>query len=251
MSIIAGDNLIEITLSIFVPCFNEENDIANTLNDIKEGIKDTNYEILVVDDASTDETVEVIEKFKNNNPNINIKIFRNKKNKGLGFNFWATTHKVTGKYYMIVFGDGGIPSSEIKKITDSIGKADMILTYFNDKRGFFRKTLSKIFVALINFITFNKIKYYNSDNIYLLENLKLCSEGRSGFGFQAELITEQIRQKKTYIEVEIKPSFKSKKSLSETSQALKLHNILSVAGSVILIFLRQIAYAIKKITFNK
>ena len=85
----------------------------------------------------------------------------------------------------------------------------------------------------------------------MLENVKLCSGRGSGFGFQAELITEQIRQKKTYIEVEIKPSFKSKKSLSETSQALKLHNILSVAGSVILIFLRQIAYAIKKITFRK
>ena len=81
--------------------------------------------------------------------------------------------------------------------------------------------------------------------------MKLYSGKRSGFGYQAELITTQIRQKKTYIEVEIKPSFKSKKSLSETSQALKLRNILNVAGSVILIFLKQIAYAIKKITFNK
>ena len=29
----------KITLSIYVPCFNEENNIVNTLNTIKEGIQ--------------------------------------------------------------------------------------------------------------------------------------------------------------------------------------------------------------------
>ena len=241
----------EIILSIFVPCFNEENYITNTLNNIKEGIQTTSYEILIVDDASTDNTIEKIEKFKKNNPNIDIKIFCNEKNRGIGYNLWATAYKALGKYYFILMGDGGTPINEIKKIVNNIGKADMILSYFIDKRPVFRRTLSKIFVIIINLITLKNIKYYNGCNIYLLENLKLCSKGRSGFGYQAELIMELIRQKKTYIEVEIKPSFKSKKSLSETSQALKLHNILSVAGSVILIFLKQIAYAIKKITFNK
>ncbi len=38
----------EIILSIFVPCFNEENYITNTLNNIKEGIQTTSYEILIV-----------------------------------------------------------------------------------------------------------------------------------------------------------------------------------------------------------
>ena len=99
----------EITLSIFIPCFNEEDNITNALNSIKYGVKNINYEILIVDDASTDKTVEVIKKFKSNNPNININIFENEKNKGIGFNFWRTAQKAIGKYYMIVFGDGGIP----------------------------------------------------------------------------------------------------------------------------------------------
>jgi len=237
----------EIILSIFVPCFNEENYITNTLNNIKEGIQTISYEILVADDASTDKTIEMIEKFKKSNPNINIKIFRNKKNRGLGYNFWATAHKALGKYYFFLTGDGGTPSNEIKKVVNNIGKADMILSYYIDSRKVFRRTLSKIFVIVINLITSNNIKYYNNCNIYLLENVKLYSRKGSGFGFQAELITEQIRQKKTYIEIEMKPSFASQKELSETSQALKLHNILSVIQSIILIFLKQIAYVIKKI----
>ncbi len=240
----------EITLSIFIPCFNEEENITNALNSIKEGVKNINYEILVVDDASTDKTVEVIKEYKNANQNINIKIFQNQKNKGIGFNFWATAQKASGKYYMIVFGDGGIPSEEINKIVNKIGKADMILTYFNDKRGIFRRSLSVMFVTIINIITFNNIKYYNSDNIHLLENVKSCSGRAVGFGFQAELITEQIRKKKNYIEIEIKPSFKTKKLLSETSQALKFHNILSVSGSVISIFLKQILHIVRIIFFK-
>jgi len=251
MFTIAGNNMEKITLSIFVPCFNEENDITNALSNIKKGIQNISYEVLVADDASIDKTVELIEKFKKNNPNVNIKIFRNEINKGLGFNFWTTARWAQGKYYMIVFGDGGIPADEIKKLVNNIGKADMILAHFNDQRGFFRRTLSKAFVIVINLITSNNIKYYNSDNIYLLENVKSFNKGGSGFAYQAELITELIRQKKTYVEVEIKIPFESKKSLSEISQALKLHNLLNVTVSVILIFLKQITYVVKKIMLRK
>ena len=88
----------------------------------------------------------------------------------------------------------------------------------------------------------NNIKYYNGPNIHLLENVKLYSGGRSGFGYQAELITTLIRQKKTYIEIEKKPNLRS----SGTSQSLNLRNIGSVIGSIILIFLNQIVHVVKK-----
>ena len=106
----------KITLSIFVPCFNEENNIINTLNNIKEGIQDISYEVLVADDASKDKTIEMVEKFKKNNPNVNVKIFSNENNKGIGFNYYATAHKALGKYYMLINGDAVDPPSEIKKI---------------------------------------------------------------------------------------------------------------------------------------
>ena len=69
------DNVKNITLSIFVPCLNEEKNITDTLNNIKESVENVNYEILVTDDASKDKTIEVIEKFKNDNPKLNIRIF--------------------------------------------------------------------------------------------------------------------------------------------------------------------------------
>ena len=53
----------KITLSIYVPCFNEENNIVNTLNKIKEAIQNISYEVLVVDDGSKDKTIEMIENY--------------------------------------------------------------------------------------------------------------------------------------------------------------------------------------------
>ena len=245
MFIIDGNNVKKVILSIFVPCFNEEDSIFKTLSNIKKGIKNIPYEILISNDASTDNTLKKIEKFQKKNSKIKIRIFSNKKNKGLGYNFWAIAKKASGKYYMIVFGDGALPPSELNKIVKKIGKADIILSYFTDLRGNLRKTLSKLFVFLINLIILKKIKYFNSDNIYLLSDVKSIKKGGSGFAYQAELISELIKKNKTFIEVKIKPYFNSKRSLSEVSSAFKFNNIVSVIKSIIHIFFSQIIYLFK------
>ena len=248
------NNVKNITLSIFVPCLNEEKNVTDALNIIKEAVQNINYEILVVDDASKDKTIEMVEKFKNNNPNLDIKILRNERNKGLGFNYFAAAHKASGKYYMQVFGDSQQTSESIKKLISNIGKADMILSYFDfnsrsiffnakDKQNFIRRMISRLFVITINLITFNNMKYYNGPAIHLLENVKLCNRGSNGFGYHAELITFLLKLNKTYIEVLLETLERT----SGTSKAVTLGNILSVCRTIIVIFLNQITYIIKRL----
>ena len=232
-----------ITLSIFVPCFNEEKNIINALNNIKKAIENINYEILIVNDGSTDKTFDMVGKFKKHNPNLNIKIFHNEKNLGIGFNYYATAHKALGKYYMLVNGDAVEPSSEIKKIVNNLGKADMILPNFIDKRNFTRKIISKLFVVIINLITFNNLKYYNGQVLHLTENVKFYGRSVPGFGYQAELITTLLLHKKTYLEVSIELTNR----MYGTTAVFSLRNILSVVNTTINIFLNQLIYLIKKI----
>ena len=238
------DNIEKITLSIYVPCFNEENNITNTLNKIKEAAQHISYEVIVVDDGSEDKTIEMIEKFKKDNPNVNTKIICNENKLGIGFNHRAAARKASGKYYMLITGDADEPAGEIKKIVNNIGKADMILCYLVDKRRVERRTLSRVFTFIVNLITLNNIKYYNGPNIHLLENVKLYSGTRSGYGYQAELVAAQLRKKKTYVEVEISP-------YTPPSEKLQLLSLLrrlpSVTASLISIFFNQIIYIVKKI----
>ena len=248
------NNMKDVTLSIFVPCLNEDKNITDALNIIKESIQNINYEILVVDDASTDKTIEMAEKFKNNNPNLDLKILKNKSNKGLGFNYFATAHKALGKYYMNLNGDAVEPPKSIRTMVSNIGKADIITSYhdFNcrsvffkskDKQNFTRRLISRLFVITINLITFNNMKYYNGPTIHLLENVKLYKRGAVGMGYQAELITFLLTLNKTYKEVlteTIEREF-------GTSKAITLTNILYLCRSIIIIILNQMLYTIKKI----
>ena len=98
-------------------------------------------------------------------------------------------------------------------------------------------------VFLINLITFNNLRYYNGANIYLLSDIKLCKNKGFGFGYQAELVSFQLNQGKSYIEIDIEVTQRS----SGTSQSLNLRNIPSVIGSIISIFLNQILHLLKKI----
>ena len=50
--------------SIVIPCFNESSNIPNLLNEIKYELSEFNYEIIIVDDYSSDNSVEVIKKFE-------------------------------------------------------------------------------------------------------------------------------------------------------------------------------------------
>ena len=72
-------------LSIVVPCYNEESNLSLTYNEIIKSLKKTKinrYEIIFVDDYSTDRTQNGIKKILKQNKNT--KIIVNKKNLGLG-----------------------------------------------------------------------------------------------------------------------------------------------------------------------
>ncbi len=55
--------MINVKLSIIIPAYNEEKDIAECLNSLKKQTY-TNFEIILVDDGSTDNTINVAKKFK-------------------------------------------------------------------------------------------------------------------------------------------------------------------------------------------
>ena len=62
---------------ILLPTLNEFKNLKNLYSDIKK--LNLNMDILLIDDGSTDGTLEIIEEIVNDNPNCNHKILRNKR----------------------------------------------------------------------------------------------------------------------------------------------------------------------------
>ena len=71
------------SVSVVIPAYNEEKRLPETLQQIQKHlfIKNYDYEIIVVDDGSNDNTAGVPELF----PDLKIKLLKNEKNHGKGY----------------------------------------------------------------------------------------------------------------------------------------------------------------------
>lgn len=63
-------------ISVIIPVYNAESSIITTLNSVRNQTWQGRFEIIVIDDGSTDQSVEIVEKYQNHNPALNIRIIR-------------------------------------------------------------------------------------------------------------------------------------------------------------------------------
>jgi len=227
-------------ITFFVPCFNEEENVLKTLVAIIGAVSKTDlkYEIIVVDDGSIDNTAEIVEQFQRDHSTTSIMLKKNKRNLGLGRNYIDAAFIGRSLYYMLVNGDNAEPEEAISAILSKIGKADMVIPYFasGDNRGLCRRTLSRLFTALVNRTSGYSIKYYNGPVLHKRHNVMRWHPDTHGFAYQAETITRLLDEGATFVEVEISNNVRQ----SGVSKAFRLQNVLSIGHSLLQILLRRL-----------
>ncbi|MDO8573410.1 MAG: glycosyltransferase [Candidatus Daviesbacteria bacterium] len=116
-------------LSVFFPCINEEGNIENTVSKAEKVLKrlKVNYEIIIIDDGSTDSTGRIADKLVRENPNI--RVIHHPKN--LGYGEALKSGFYNAKYDTIVYtdGDGQFDFSEIYKFLEKIKDNDLVIGY--------------------------------------------------------------------------------------------------------------------------
>ena len=135
-----------IDITFFVPCYNEAENVTGTLKMIKTLMQGRphQYEIVVVDDGSSDDTTDVIQSYCRSNPQEPIVTYRNPVNLGLGRNYFLCAKKSRGRYYILINGDNDTSIHDFRVILDQLGKADMIVPYVvnQEERPLFVSALS-------------------------------------------------------------------------------------------------------------
>ncbi len=116
------------SLSVFFPCFNEEDNIKSTVSKASKVLESlrVNYEILIIDDGSTDKTGEVADKLALNDKRVSV---IHQINGGYGEALKAGFNNAKYKWVVYTDSDGQFDFSEVNKFLDKQSGADLILGY--------------------------------------------------------------------------------------------------------------------------
>ena len=222
-----------------VPAYNEEAALGETIQEIKNGLRNkvSDFEILIFDDGSRDQTGEVADKLalKDNK----VRVFHNGKNRGTGYSYLQGLRNAFFEYYMYIPGDNEFPQKALIDMIKHLGEADIIIPFVKNMyiRPLKRIIISNLFTFCINFLFGLKIKYYNAPVIHKTELLRGVDLGEnSGHAYQAAVLVSLIKAGASYVEV----GYLMKERSTGGSAALKPKNILRVFETIISFFIDTI-----------
>lgn len=229
-------------LSVIIPCYNEEKLIKKSIIEIFKAIelcKIKKYEIIFIDDASQDRSLEIVKKIAKKTKKI--KIYKNEKNRGIGYNFFKGISKSNEKYLIQIPADNSHPASELSKILRFINsKYDITTTYYinNSKRSLFRNLFTLTYTPFLNFIYGTNLPYFNGLTLYKTKYLKKLNIKNSSFSYQIEIFIYLFYKYK--LKIKIVPTIL--KDRKKGSKAFTLKNSFLVVISIFKIFFDSIIY---------
>ncbi len=228
-----------LDLTAFVSCHNEAEFIVQTLEDIRLALRElgVSFEIIIVDDCSSDGSVGLVMAYISEHAQDRIILRRNLVNQGLAQNYIDAAFLGKGRCYKLFCGDNTEPKESIKKICSLIGSADIIIPNYSGVEGksAFRRRLSRAYTRLVNFVSGNRLTYYNGLALHLRYNVMRWHPNTRGFGFQADIVCMLLDAGATYLEVPVDAVNRG------ASRALTTKNILSVGHTLVDIAIRRIA----------
>ena len=173
-------------LSIIVPVRNESENLKDVFNYYTKNVKDFEYEVLIINDFSKDDTLKVAYELEQKYKNF---IILDNKKKGLGGAINLGIEKAKGDYIAIMMADQSDDINDLKKYLKVISSEnlDAVLgsRFLNNSKvenyPIGKLILNRIFNFIVSFIFWNKYNdYTNAFKIYkkkaLVEILPLISE---------------------------------------------------------------------------
>lgn len=156
----------QIDLSVIIPAFNEENRIKKSLDAIDTYLSSDNlrYEIIVVDDGSTDNTSSIVKDFCKAHHKVSYTTYG--QNMGKGYAVREGVKSSKGGIILFTDADLSTPINEMEKLIETIkygfdiaiGSRALSDSKIIVSQPFYRKTMGKIFNILVRLLIFKGIK---------------------------------------------------------------------------------------------
>lgn len=122
------ENMEKTKATVIIPAYNQEILVIRAIDSIP---KRDDIEIIVIDDCSTDKTLENVKNYSDEHKDQNIRIYHNEKNRGVGFTVNRGYDLAKGEYVVLLGSDDYFYSEEFSEIMKELDGTDLV--YFNLK----------------------------------------------------------------------------------------------------------------------
>jgi glycosyltransferase involved in cell wall biosynthesis len=209
-----------------VPALNEEDNIRAAVESIiadcgKAGV---DWEVVVVDDGSTDSTGRIVDELARRHA-PRIKVLHHKRPMGVGASIRDAVGATSKDAVTWLPGDGENEPYEIIKYLPLLEHVDFIVPFVvnNHIRTLSRRILSRLFVNIINMTFGTFMSYTNGNVIYKRMIFDSIRQESNGFFFQTECVVKSARAGYNFAEVPIRLRGRRKgKSKALTLKSLKV-----------------------------
>lgn len=219
------------SITIVVPAYNEEMNIADTIDSIHESVAGRNLdvEIIIVNDGSQDGTRQISDSLAMNDPRIHP--IHLPQNQGLGNAYFTGVQAATKDYVVMIPGDNECGAETLVPLLDRLGEVDIIIPFpvNSEIRSKFRQITSKSFTSLVNLLAGLQVRYYNGTVVHRRSLIQGCPIRSKGFAYQAKVLVYMIYNGASYQSVPVKLN----QNKTRASSAFRLNNFISVGRALI------------------
>lgn len=193
-------------LSVFFPFWNEEENIEKVVKDAISVVSRValKWEILIIDDGSSDKTLIKAKELENENEKI--RVITHSPNRGYGAALREGFENAKYSYIVFTDGDGQFDLSEIEKFIEVIDKCDIVIGFRKKRRDNLVRHILMNMLRIWDFIFFG-FRFKDIDCGFkmfkkeaLAELLPLRSEGAM---ITTEILAKAKKKKLKIKEVEV------------------------------------------------
>lgn len=122
-----ASRVLPVRFSIIVPCFNEEAALPEAICSLREQLRgcDGPYELIVVDDGSTDGTADKLRELAARD--AGLRVITHDVNRGYGAALKTGIRHATAEWIAITDADGTYPNHELPRLLRYAGDYDMVV----------------------------------------------------------------------------------------------------------------------------
>jgi glycosyltransferase involved in cell wall biosynthesis len=186
-----SSSLSSVFLTVLMPAYNEAGCLADSVEALLAALDrlGVTYEVLIADDASTDDTGRLAEGLAAVHPQM--RVIHHAVNKGIGGGFVSGVAAAQGEWFILIPADLAMDLAELQRYFAAAAAADVLVGIRSDRSDYsgWRRIVSFVNIGLIQLLFGMRERQFNYITMYRLAVLRAMTieYWRSAF-FHAEAI---------------------------------------------------------------